>query len=224
MKRILTALILLINIVALGTQPPAAPTSPTASQQTTAADGTDQGIYEFRNQELINIDGSKSRGFDKALESYLDENNRDSNLIFMLGNEYFRMNFYEKAFKVFSQDPTDYKNLFGAATTARLMGDYATAVQYYNRALDKNSSLGEAYLGRGMANRGLQNFDEAISDLTNYLKFRKDENIYLGIAGIYIKTERYKEAKDILEKGRAVNPGSKNIKQMLNMVSLKIVQ
>ncbi|MDR1835756.1 MAG: tetratricopeptide repeat protein [Fusobacteriaceae bacterium] len=180
-------------------------------------------IQEFRNYELINIDtNGKIAGFDQALEQYLNSVGRDVNLIFMLGNEYFMLGKYEKAFKVFSKGASYMPNLFGAATTARLTGNFQTAVDYYDQLLENRSNMPEAWLGRGLAHRALKNYSNAISDLNNYLNYRKDESVYLGIGGIYIEIEDYVGAYETLLNGKRAFPSSKGINDMLSKVTAKL--
>jgi len=180
-------------------------------------------IQEFRNQELINIDSNgKIGGFDQALDDYLNASGRDTNLIFMLGNEYFMLGKYEKAFKVFSKGTSYVPNLFGAATTARMTGNFQTAVDYYDRVLESRGNMAEAYLGRGLAHRALKNYSNAIADLNSYLNFRKDENVYLGIGGIYMEIGDYAGAYETLLNGKRAFPSSKGINNMLSKVAAKL--
>jgi tetratricopeptide (TPR) repeat protein len=180
-------------------------------------------LQEFRNEELIQIDeNGKVGGFDQALEQYLDDMGRDTNLIFMLGNEYFMLGKYEKAYKVFVKGTSYMPNLFGAATTARLTGNFQVAVDYYDRLLSNRSNIAEAYLGRGLAHRALKNYTSATSDLTNYLEYRKDEAVYLALGGIYIEIEDYEGAYRILLNGKRTFSSSKGINDMLSKVTAKL--
>ena len=85
-----------------------------------------------------------------------------------------------------------------------------------------NPSFYEAYLGRGIANRNLKNYDSAISDFREYLEYNKDEYVYAGIGDIYMATDRYQEAKNILEQGRGLFPNSKILRELLSKVYGKI--
>ncbi|MDR3259529.1 MAG: hypothetical protein LBT51_07985 [Fusobacteriaceae bacterium] len=207
MKKIKIILFLLISMYAYGTN----------------KEKEVKQIVEFRNPALIDIDSSgKKPGFNAELEKYLNEMGRDTKFIFVLGNEYFLLGKYEKAFKVFSKGTSYLPNLFGAATTARLMGNYQVAVEYYDRMIDGNSGMDEAFLGRGLAHRGLKNYGLAVSDLTRYLGIKRDERAYLGIGGILIETEDYEGALNILQRGRAAFPSSREISNMLSKVAAKM--
>ena len=191
-------------------------------------------IYEYRNEALRNIDtkmnAERDRGrlkrlnreFEEELKNYIESVNGNTEVIFQLANQYFRMNEYDRARKIFSMDKTDIRNVFGAATTARFLGRNEEAISLYNDALNIDSSFYEAYLGRGIANRNLQNYDSALSDFKQYLNYRQDEYVYAGMGDIYIVTERYTDARNILERGRNLYPGSKTIRELLVKVYAKI--
>ena len=191
-------------------------------------------IYEYRNESLRNIDtkinAERDRGrlkrlnreFEEELKNYIESVNGNTEVIFQLANQYFRMNEYDRARKIFSMDKTDIRNVFGAATTARFLGRNEEAISLYNDALNIDSSFYEAYLGRGIANRNLQNYDSALSDFKQYLNYRQDEYVYAGMGDIYMATERYTDARNILERGRNLYPGSKTIRELLVKVYAKI--
>ncbi|MDU1911207.1 tetratricopeptide repeat protein [Fusobacterium sp.] len=191
-------------------------------------------IYEYRNEALRNIDtqmnAERSRGrlkrlnnqFEAELKNYIESVNGNTEVIFQLGNQYFRMNQYDRARKIFSMDKTDIRNVFGAATTARFLGRNEEAISLYNDTLSIDSSFYEAYLGRGIANKNLQNYDNALSDFKQYLNYKQNEYVYAGMGDIYMATERYTEARNILEKGRSLYPSSKTIRELLVKVYAKI--
>ncbi|MCF2673174.1 tetratricopeptide repeat protein [Fusobacterium varium] len=191
-------------------------------------------IYEYRNEALRNIDAKmdaeRDRGrlkklhnqFEEELKNYVESVNGNAEIIFQLGNQYFRMNQYERARKIFSMDKTDIRNIFGAATTSRFLGRNEEAISLYNDTLNIDSSFYEAYLGRGIANRNLQNYDSALSDFRQYLNYKQDEYVYAGMGDIYMATENYTEARNILEKGRSLYPNSKIIRELLVKVYAKI--
>ena len=191
-------------------------------------------IYEYRNEALRNIDAKmdaeRDRGrlkklhnqFEEELKNYVESVNGNAEIIFQLGNQYFRMNQYERARKIFSMDKTDIRNVFGAATTSRFLGRNEEAISLYNDTLNIDSSFYEAYLGRGIANRNRQNYDSALSDFRQYLNYKQDEYVYAGMGDIYMATENYTEARNILEKGRSLYPNSKIIRELLVKVYAKI--
>lgn len=191
-------------------------------------------IYEYRNDALKKIDDQMTKErdrqrlkklniqFEEALSEYIESTNRNSNVIFQLGDQYFRMNQFERAEKIFAMDKSDIKNVFGAATTARFLGKNQEAISRYNEVLDMNPNFYEAYLGRGITNRNLKNYDSAISDFREYLEYKQDEYVYAGIGDIYMATDRYAEAKNILEQGRGLFPNSKILRELLSKVYGKV--
>ena len=191
-------------------------------------------IYEYRNDALKKIDDQMTKErdrqrlkklniqFEEALNEYIESTNRNSNVIFQLGDQYFRMNQLERAEKIFAIDKSDIRNVFGAATTARFLGKNQEAISRYDEVLNMNPSFYEAYLGRGIANRNLKNYDSAISDFREYLEYKQDEYVYAGIGDIYMATDRYAEAKNILEQGRGLFPNSKILRELLSKVYGKI--
>lgn len=191
-------------------------------------------IYEYRNDALKKIDDQMTKErdrqrlkklniqFEEALNEYIESTNRNSNVIFQLGDQYFRMNQLERAEKIFAIDKSDIRNVFGAATTARFLGKNQEAISRYNEVLNMKPSFYEAYLGRGIANRNLKNYDSAISDFREYLEYKQDEYVYAGIGDIYMATDRYAEAKNILEQGRGLFPNSKILRELLSKVYGKV--
>lgn len=73
----------------------------------------------------------------------------------------------------------------------------------------------ESYLGRGIVNRNIGNYSEAINDFKKYMEYKKDESVYVGLGDVYMVTGNYEEAKKILEVARNRYPNSKVIKDML---------
>lgn len=215
MKRILISLLLLLSAVtAIGAEP--AP------------------IYEYRPETLRVIDEKMDKERDRQrlkrlnadynteLMKYMESVNNNSDVIFQLADQYFRMNYYERARQIFSMDRTDIRNLFGAATTARFLGRNEEAVSAYNEILEMNPAFSEAYLGRGIANRSLKNYDSALGDFRQYLAYGQNEYAYAGMGDIYMAQERYQDAKNILERGRGLYPGSKIIRDLLIKVYAKL--
>ena len=122
---------------------------------------------------------------------------------------------YEKAYEVFSQDNTNLKNVFGAATTARFLSEYDKSLKLYTQAINMAPDFYESYLGRGIVNRNIKNYSEAIEDFKKYMEYKKDEAVYTGLGDLYMVTGNYQEAKKVLEVARNRYPNSKVIKDML---------
>ena len=146
---------------------------------------------------------------------YLEYIKQDSEELFKVGDYYFKDGRYEKAYEVFSQDNTNLKNVFGAATTARFLSEYDKSLKLYTQAINMAPDFYESYLGRGIVNRNIKNYSEAIEDFKKYMEYKKDEAVYTGLGDLYMVTGNYQEAKKVLEVARNRYPNSKVIKDML---------
>lgn len=153
--------------------------------------------------------------YKKEFDIYMEYLKQDSEELFKVGDYYFRDGRYEKAYEVFLQDSTNLKNVFGAATTARFLNEYDSSLKLYTQAIDMAPNFYESYLGRGIVNRNIGNYSEAINDFKKYMEYKKDESVYTGLGDVYMVTGNYEEAKKILEVARNRYPNSKVIKDML---------
>ncbi|MGY0394130.1 MULTISPECIES: tetratricopeptide repeat protein [unclassified Fusobacterium] len=153
--------------------------------------------------------------YKKEFDIYMDYLQNNSNELFNVGDYYFKNGRYEKAYEVFSRDNTNIKNVFGAATSARFLNDNENALRLYTQSIEMDPNFYEAYLGRGVINRNIGNYSEAINDFNKYMKYRQDEAVYTGLGDVYMITKNYGEAKNILEVGRNRYPNSKVIRDML---------
>ena len=173
---------------------------------------TTAGFYEYRPQILIQLDEqmkSAGRGsvaqlnakYEQELNAYLEMYSYDSDRIFYLANEYMLLNNYHRANKIFLKDNKDIKNVFGAATTYRFMGQNENAIQKYTQAISMNPGFAESYLGRGLAYRNMDRYDEAVRDLERYLSMTGAHDGYVALADVYFKIGKNKEAYNIASKG-----------------------
>lgn len=153
--------------------------------------------------------------YDNEFKIYMEYLKENPSELFRVGDYYFRSGRYEKAYEVFSQNTGDVKSMFGAATAARFLADNVNALKFYNEIIEKNPKFYEAYLGRGIINRNMGNYEGAISDFKKYMEFVQDESVYLGLGDSYLASGKYAEAKNILEIGRSKFPQSSLIKEML---------
>lgn len=153
--------------------------------------------------------------YKQEFDTYLEYLKGDSEALFQVGDYYFKDGRYEKAYEVFSQDSSNIKNVFGAATTARFLNEDSTALKLYTQAIEMAPDFYESYLGRGIINRDTQNYAEAIADFKKYLEYKQDEAVYTGLGDTYMVMKNYDEAKKILEIARNRYPNSKVIRDML---------
>lgn len=172
----------------------------------------DKKISFDKNKENLEKNYKK---YVEEFNIYLEYIKQDSEELFKVGDYYFKDGRYEKAYEVFSQDNTNLKNVFGAATTARFLSEYDKSLKLYTQAINMAPDFYESYLGRGIVNRNIKNYSEAIEDFKKYMEYKKDEAVYTGLGDLYMVTGNYQEAKKILEVARNRYPNSKVIKDML---------
>ncbi len=157
-------------------------------------------------------------------EGYLEMTDySDSNKVFELGNRYFTDDLYEKARNVFLKDRNgDIRNLFGAATTTRFLGEYRKSAGLYTRVLNEDPDFYEAYLGRGSAYQLAGDLEKGIKDMERYLEYKKNVDVYIAIANMYMSLERYSSAKSVLERASGNYPGSQEVRNLLVEVYSKL--
>lgn len=172
----------------------------------------DKKISFDKNKENLEKNYKK---YVEEFNIYLEYIKQDSEELFKVGDYYFKDGRYEKAYEVFSKDNTNLKNVFGAATTARFLSEYDKSLKLYTQAINMAPDFYESYLGRGIVNRNIKNYSEAIEDFKKYMEYKKDEAVYTGLGDVYMVTGNYQEAKKVLEVARNRYPNSKVIKDML---------
>ena len=190
---------------------------------------TTAGFYEYRPEILIQLDeqmknvgrgsvGQLNAKYEQELNAYLEMYSYDSDRIFYLANEYMLLNNYHRANKIFLKDNKDIKNVFGAATTYRFMGQNENAIQKYTEAISMNPNFAESYLGRGLANRNLDNYDSAVNDLQTYISKTGAHDGYVALADVYFKMGKNKEAYGIASQGLAKYRDSKILRTLANNI------
>ena len=116
------------------------------------------------------------------------------------------------------KDNKDIKNVFGAATTYRFMGQNENAIQKYTEAISMNSNFAESYLGRGLANRNLDNYDSAVNDLQTYIAKTGAHDGYVALADVYFKMGKNKEAYNIASQGLVKYRDSRILRILANNI------
>ena len=156
--------------------------------------------------------------YEQELNAYLQSVSYNSDVIFYLANEYMMLNNYSRANKIFLKDNKDFKNVFGAATTYRFMGQHRNAIDKYNQAISMNSGFAESYLGRGLSYRNLNEYDNAVSDLKTYISKTGAHDGYVALADVYFKMGKNKEAYAIASQGIAKYGNSGILKVLANNI------
>ncbi|MGL5702821.1 MAG: tetratricopeptide repeat protein, partial [Cetobacterium sp.] len=153
--------------------------------------------------------------YERYFKSYLSSISSNENSIFYLGDQYFRNRKYERAAQIFSSNIDSSRNLFGAATSYRFIGDYNKAVDFYSVAITIEPSMKEAYLGRGLAYRNLGRYNKAVEDIQIYMNYSPSVEGFLALGDIYLAEKKIDRAREILQEGRRIFPQSKDISNML---------
>ena len=187
------------------------------------------GVRAYRPQSLIQLDEQMKKGtrssiiqlnarYEQELNAYLESVSYNSDVIFYLANEYMMLNNYSRANKIFLKDNKDFKNVFGAATTYRFMGQHRNAIDKYSQAISMNSGFAESYLGRGLSYRNLNEYDNAVSDLKTYISKTGAHDGYVALADVYFKMGKNKEAYAIASQGIAKYGNSGILKVLANNI------
>lgn len=153
--------------------------------------------------------------YERYFKSYLSSISSNENSIFYLGDQYFRNRKYERAAQIFSSNIDSSRNLFGAATSYRFIGDYNKAIDFYSVAISIEPSMKEAYLGRGLAYRNLGRYNKAIDDIQIYMNYAPSVEGFLALGDIYLAEKKIDRAREVLQEGRRLYPQSREISNML---------
>ncbi|MEI6856840.1 tetratricopeptide repeat protein [Psychrilyobacter sp.] len=166
----------------------------------------------------------KKEEYFEEFETYLKKTNyTNSEDIYILGSIYMNDKSFKRAYTIFKRDERgDYRNYFGAATTARFLGKYDTAIIFYKELLSEKPGFYRGYLGLGISYQMKGEYERAIENMEKYLMYQEDENVYIAMANIYMAEDRYSSAKDILEKAQAKFPDSKKIRKNLGDIYSKL--
>ena len=166
----------------------------------------------------------KKEEYFEEFENYLKKTNYiNSEDIYTLGSIYMNDKSFERAYTIFKMDKGgDYRNYFGAATTARFLGKYDTSIIFYNKLLSVKPDFYRGYLGLGASYKMEKKYDKAIENMKKYLIYQEDENVYIAMANIYMAQDIYSSAKDILENAQTKFPDSKKIRTNLGDIYAKL--
>ncbi|WP_068268220.1 CDC27 family protein [Caviibacter abscessus] len=119
----------------------------------------------FTSTETIST-ASKFEQYRQYEKQILSTNNEDA--IHRLALLYVKEGLYESAMKLALKDKSkSVKNLYLAATSARMIGKYDMAINLYNQVLSSGTHY-KSYLGLAMAYRGKGDFEKAESYMQQY--------------------------------------------------------
>lgn len=160
------------------------------------------------------IDYKSVESREDSLKTRLKETTNPAE-IFAIGDTLFKMGKVEEANKAFKKGISTPENKLGAATCSRLIGQYKDSIKYYSQLIDMKYSLKEAYFGRALAYRGIEEYNKAIEDFKSSISMEKDEYSYAGLGDLYILTGKNSEARSVLEEGNKFFPQSTLIRRLL---------
>lgn len=157
---------------------------------------------------------------EKAIEYYkiyLKKNKyQDADVIFNLGNRYFKSFEYESALNIFKKDTTnDYRNIYGTALMYRFLGYYPKSINYYKKLIELKPNFEEAFLGIAISYKLSYKLDSACINYEKYLKTKKDENVYNDLATLYMLQKKMTSAKNTVQKGLEFFPNSSQLRELL---------
>ena len=189
-----------------------------------------EDIVALQKKLILDEKNVSKWGYDRKeeyfeeFETYLKKNNyTNSEDIYILGSIYMNDKSFERAYTIFKMDKGgDYRNYFGAATTARFLGKYDAAIIFYNKLLSVKPNFYGGYLGLGISYQMKGDYDRAIKNMEKYLVYQEDENVYIAMANIYMAEDKYSSARDVLEKAQTKFPDSKKIRKNLGDIYSKL--
>lgn len=144
---------------------------------------TDTGTLPGLPSEQIS-DGSKFAQYKNYEKQIVATGNSEA--IHGLAMLYIKENLYESAMNLALKDKSrNIKNVYLAATAARMIGKFDRSIKLYDDVLSKNPDHAKTYLGLAMAYKGKGNFEKALKYLRIYSKYNNSERIQqdLGVLG-----------------------------------------
>lgn len=126
------------------------------------------------------------------------------------GDIYFNLRQYEKAIdaygKITKSDSVKSHTLNNLANCYFKQNKFDKAEKYYLRAIENNNEDTMLYRNLGLAQAGLNNFEEAIITLEKYCRKNDDLPIISILGDLYLKLENHQKAMEYYEKYLAQNP------------------
>ena len=121
-------------------------------------------------------DAAKFEKYKKYEQQVVSTGNSEA--IHSLAMLYIKEGLYEHAMNLALRDRSrNIKNIYLAATTARMIGKYDQAIKLYNNILNVNSSHAKTYLGLAMAYKGKGKFSQSLKYLKMYANYDNSRRI-----------------------------------------------
>ena len=120
--------------------------------------------------------------------------------------------------KILEFDPENKVILTRVGDAYRNSGDYKTASEYYNRALDIDFDI-YAALGLALVCKGQGKYDEAIERLNTLIRNdNKNYRLYIDLADCYLKQNKKDGAIAVLEAFQKFGIRSSAVNEMLDKI------
>ncbi len=85
--------------------------------------------------------------------------------------------------------------------------NYEKAIEYYQKAIETDSTYFDAYYNLGLSFFLLQNYDKAIDSYNKAMAINNTESTtYFALGGVYVEKKEYEKAIDIIKKGLDISP------------------
>lgn|GEM_PF-3233886 len=133
---------------------------------------------------------------------------------FATGNQLFMEKKYEQARTVFLQDPSDFKCEYGVAVTSQLMGDYQTAIEYYQKTLVTKPDFFNGLSGLAFCYQMTGDIPSAISTTEKAIAINPTEQLYISLGQLYLLENDFNDAQSTVKKGILLYPTSQGLQQL----------
>ena len=120
--------------------------------------------------------------------------------------------------RILEIDPKNKVILTRTGDAYRNTGDYATATDYYNRAMDIDFDV-YAALGLALICKGDGKYDEAIERLSRLIRDDpKNYRLYIDLADCYVKMNKKQDALDVIAQYQSLGIRSQAINEYAEQV------
>ena len=121
---------------------------------------------------------------------------------------------YKTAMLLNPNDPVTYLN---AGHTLCKLNSENTDTTYFDRAIELDSNMHEAYFMRGLANSYADLYELAVEDLTKAIDIEPSwVGYYLVRGNVYKRLKRYDKALSDYKKIKELEPNSKDVDEKIN--------
>lgn len=163
-------------------------------------------------QEIINLIQSNNLLEAKNKIYYLlDSNQKNINLLYLLGAIYIKEKNYTEAKKNIKEVLKIKSDHFGALNNLAVIylqtNEFLMAIKYFEKATSLKPDYAQAFCNLGVAYRKLDSYDKAINYYKKAISLKPDyAEAYTNIGLIFVILKKYNEANVYFHKAIKVNP------------------